>query len=111
MWGRLAGGLALLLALYGGAAYQGGHLTTEAWVALATAAALVVLLRRPDQAPSTSDWLLAGGLVGVSALFKQTGLLTLLALAVWAAGDPGRLAADRLDVGWHWLQAAPFPWP
>jgi 4-amino-4-deoxy-L-arabinose transferase-like glycosyltransferase len=89
LWGRLAGGLALVLALYGGAAYQGGHLTTEAWVALATAAALALLLRRPGAAPSTSDWLVAGGLVGIAALFKQTGLLTLLALAVWAASIQG----------------------
>ena len=89
LWGRLAGGLALLLALYGGAAYQGGHLTTEAWVALCTAAALAVLLRRPGQAPTTADWLLAGGLTGLSALFKQTGLLTLAALAVWAVTIQG----------------------
>ncbi|HSN76428.1 MAG TPA: hypothetical protein VL334_15235, partial [Anaerolineae bacterium] len=89
LWGRLTGGLALLLALYGGAAYQGGHLTTEAWVALASAAALAVLLRRPGQAPPTGAWLLAGGLVGISALFKQTGLLTLLALAAWAASVQG----------------------
>jgi 4-amino-4-deoxy-L-arabinose transferase-like glycosyltransferase len=84
LWGRLASALALLMALYGGAAYQGGHLTTEAWVALCTAAALAVLLRRPGQAPTTADWLLAGCLVGLSALFKQTGLLTLAALAAWA---------------------------
>ena len=97
LWGRLAGALALLLALYGGAAYQGGHLTTEAWVALLTAAALAVLLRRPGQAPTTAGWLLAGGLVGLSALFKQTGLLTLAALALWAATIQGgwRPAARR----------------
>jgi len=97
LWGRLAGWLALLLALYGGAAYQGGHLTTEAWVALWTAAALAVLLRRPGQAPTTADWLLAGGLIGLSALFKQTGLLTLAALAVWAV---------TIQSGWRqvWLR-------
>ena len=54
LWGRLAGALTLLLALYGTAAYQGGHLTTEAWVALCTAAALLVLLRRPAQPPCRS---------------------------------------------------------
>lgn len=89
LWGRLTGALALLLALYGGAAYQGGHLTTEAWVALCTAAALTVLLHRPGQAPSTLDWLLAGGLIGLSALYKQTGLLTLPALALWAISIQG----------------------
>jgi 4-amino-4-deoxy-L-arabinose transferase-like glycosyltransferase len=102
LWGRLAGGLALLLALYGGAAYQGGHLTTEAWVALATVAALAVLLRRPGQAPSTSDWLLAGGLVGFSALFKQSGLLTLAALAIWAIAIQG---SWRQVIG-RWLTLA-----
>jgi 4-amino-4-deoxy-L-arabinose transferase-like glycosyltransferase len=99
LWGRLAGALALLLALYGGAAYQGGHLTTETWVALATAAALVVLLRRAERVPSAGDWLLAGGLVGVSALFKQTGLLTLVALAVWAATIQG----GWRQIGRRWL--------
>jgi hypothetical protein len=84
LWGRLAGALTLLLALYGTAAYQGGHLTTEAWVALCTAAALLVLLRRPAQPPITGDWLLAGGLIGLSTLFKQTGWLTLPAVALWA---------------------------
>lgn len=102
LWGRLAGGLALLLALYGGAAYQGGHLTTEAWGALALAAALAVLLRPPGSAPSTRDWLLAGGLAGVSALFKQTGLLTLAALALWALTIQG----DWRQVGRRWLALA-----
>jgi 4-amino-4-deoxy-L-arabinose transferase-like glycosyltransferase len=102
LWGRLAGALALLLALYGGSAYQGGHLTTEAWVALATAAALAVLLRRAEQAPSTGQWLLAGGLVGVSALFKQTGLLSLAALAVWALTIQG----DWRQIGRRWLALA-----
>ena len=102
LWGRLAGGLALLLALYGGAAYQGGHLTTEAWVALGSAAALVVLLRQPGVAPSTSAWLLAGALVGVSALFKQTGLLTLLALGAWAVSIQG----SWREVGRRWLALA-----
>lgn len=109
LWGRLAGGLALLLALYGGAAYQGGHLTTEAWVALLTAAALAVLLRRPGQAPTTVDWLLAGALVGMSALFKQTGLLTLAALAVWAVSIHG----GWREVGRRWLALAAgcaVPW-
>lgn len=102
LWGRLAGGLALLLALYGGAAYQGGHLTTEAWVALATAAALWLLLRRPGQPPSISAWALAGGLVGVSALFKQTGLFALLALAIWAVSIQGGLR----QVAGRWLALA-----
>ncbi len=102
LWGRLAGALALLLALYGGAAYQGGHLTTEAWVALFTAAALLALLRRPAQPPTTGDWLRAGGLVGLSALFKQTGILTLLALALWAASIRG----GWRQVGRRWLALA-----
>lgn len=102
LWGRLAGGLAALLALYGGAAYQGGHLTTEAWVALATAAALVVLLRRPGRAPSTGEWLLAGALAGVAALFKQTGVLTLAALALWALSIQG----DWRQTGRRWLALA-----
>jgi 4-amino-4-deoxy-L-arabinose transferase-like glycosyltransferase len=89
LWSRLAGGLALLLALYGGAAYQGGHLTTEAWVALFTAAALAVLLHRPGRAPSGRAWLAAGVLVGLAALFKQTGLLALPALALWAVSIHG----------------------
>ncbi len=66
-----------------------GWLGWRLWGALATAAALALLLRRPGAAPSTSDWLVAGGLVGIAALFKQTGLLTLLALAVWAASIQG----------------------
>lgn len=99
IWGRLTGALALLLALYGGAAYQGGHLTTEAWVALSTAAALLVLLRRPGQAPTARAWLLAGGLVGLSALFKQTGLLTLLALGAWA----GSIQGDWRQITRRWL--------
>lgn len=102
LWGRLAGGLALLLALYGGAAYQGGHLTTEAWVALATAAALWVLLRQPNQTPGGRDWLLAGGLVGVSAQFKQTGVLTLAALAIWAVSIRG----SWRQIGRRWLALA-----
>ncbi|HNS01651.1 MAG TPA: glycosyltransferase family 39 protein [Anaerolineae bacterium] len=99
LWGRLAGALTLLLALYGGAAYQGGHLTTEAWTALFTAAALASLLRRSSQPPSTGDWLLAGWLVGLAALFKQTGLLALPALALWAASIRG----DWRQVGRRWL--------
>lgn len=102
LWGRLAGGLALLLALYGGAAYQGGHLTTEAWVALASAAALLLLLHRPGQAPSSRAWLLAGGLVGVSALFKQTGVLTLAALGIWAA----TISGGWQQIGRRWLALA-----
>ncbi len=102
LWGRLAGGLALLLALYGGAAYQGGHLTTEAWVALFTAATLTALLHRPGQAPSGRAWLLAGGLVGLAALFKQTGLLLLPALALWAASING----GSRQVGRRWLALA-----
>jgi 4-amino-4-deoxy-L-arabinose transferase-like glycosyltransferase len=102
LWGRLAGGLALLLALYGSAAYQGGHLTTEAWVALCTAAALAVLLRQPDQAPSGRAWLLAGLFVGLAALFKQTGLLALPAFALWAASIQG----GWRQAGRRWLALA-----
>lgn len=102
LWGRLAGVLALLLALYGGAAYQGGHLTTEAWAALFTVAALAVLLRRSHQPPTTGDWLLAGGLVALATLFKQTGLLALPTLALWAASIQG----DWRQVGRRWLALA-----
>lgn len=103
LWGRLAGALAALLALYGGAAYAGAHLTTEAWVGLLTAAALLWLLRRPGETPQRGDWLVAGALVGASALFKQTGLATLLAFGVWAwlAGGRFRAVAGR----WLWLLA------
>ena len=73
-----------LFLLYGGAAYAGAHLTTEAWVGLCTAGALLVLLRRPNAQLTSVDWLAAGGLVGLSALFKQTGLLTLAAFGLWA---------------------------
>ncbi len=102
LWSRLAGALALLLTLYGGAAYQGGHLTTEAWVALCTAAALALLLRRSDQAPDGRAWLLAGALVGLAALFKQTGLLALPALALWAVSIHG----GWRPVGRRWLALA-----
>ena len=102
LWGRLAGWLALLLALYGGAAYQGGHLTTEAWVALFTAAALAVLLRQPGRAPSGWAWLAAGVLAGTAALFKQTGLLLLPALALWAASIRG----GWRQIGRRWLALA-----
>lgn len=101
-WGRLAGGLALLLALYGGAAYQGGHLVTEAWVALWIAAALAVLLHRTDRAPTGRAWLAAGTLIGLAALFKQTGLLTLPAFALWAASIQG----DWRQIGRRWLALA-----
>jgi 4-amino-4-deoxy-L-arabinose transferase-like glycosyltransferase len=102
LWGRLAGALALLLALYGGAAYQGGHLTTEVWVALGSAAALALLLHRPGQTPTTAAWLLAGGLIGLAALFKQTGLLALAACALWAVSIQG----DWRQIGRRWLALA-----
>ena len=102
-WSRLAGALAGLLALYGSAAYAGAHLTVEAWVALATALALALLLRRKDTLPTPADWFTAGLLVGGSALFKQTGLLTLVAfgLWVWLLGGGWRPALRR----WLWLLA------
>lgn len=103
LWSATAGALAGLLLLYGGAAYAGTHLTTEAWVGLCTAGALFVLLRRPTTRLTSVDWLAAGGLIGLSALFKQTGLLTLAAFGLWAW-----LTADGWKVGlrrWLWLLA------
>ena len=82
-WTTLAGALAGLILLYGAVAYAGTHLTTETWVALCTAAALVLVLR-PQAKQSPAEWLAAGFLIGLSALFKQTGLLTLAAFGVWA---------------------------
>lgn len=102
LWGWPVGALALLLALYGGAAYQGGHLTTEVWVALWIAAALALLLRRPGQTPTTAAWLLAGGLIGLATLFKQSGLLTLPAFTLWAASIQG----DWRQIGRRWLALA-----
>ena len=84
LWSALAAALAALFLLYGGAAYAGAHLTTEAWVGLCTAGALLVLLRRPNAQLTSVDWLAAGGLLGLSILFKQTGLLTLAAFGLWA---------------------------
>ncbi len=103
LWNALAGALAGLLLLYGGSAYAGTHLTTEAWVGLCTAGALLVLLRRPNARLTNVDWLAAGGLVGLSALFKQTGILTLAAFALWAwLTAPGwKVVIHR----WLWLLA------
>lgn len=103
LWNVLAGALAALLLLYGGAAYAGAHLTTEAWVGLCTAGALLVLLRWPTARLSTKDWLAAGGLVGLAALFKQTGILTLAAFGLWAwlTADSSKVVLHR----WLWLLA------
>ena len=103
LWNALAGALAGLFLLYGGSAYAGTHLTTEAWVGLCTAGALFVLLRRPNVRLTSANWLAAGGLVGLSALFKQTGILTLAAFALWAwLTAPGwKVVIHR----WLWLLA------
>lgn len=95
-WHTLAAALATLFLLYGGTAYAGAHLTTETWVALCTAAALVVLLR-PKAGLTNVDWLVAGGLIGLSALFKQTGILSLAAFGLWAwlTADTARTAVRR----------------
>lgn len=103
LWSATAGALAGLLLLYGGAAYAGTHLTTEAWVGLCTAGALLVLLRQPTTRLTNGDWLAAGGLIGLSALFKQTGLLTLAAFGLWAwlTADGWKVVLRR----WLWLLA------
>ena len=103
LWSATAGALAGILLLYGGAAYAGTHLTTEAWVGLCTAGALLVLLRRPTTRLTNGDWLAAGGLIGLSALFKQTGLLTLAAFGLWAwlTADGWKVILRR----WLWLLA------
>ena len=93
LWGVGSGVMAALLALYGGAAYQGGHLTTEAWMGLAIALLCVVVLRRPADTLTTRDWLAAGVLAGVATLYKQTGVLALVAVMVWAAGLRGSAPA------------------
>ena len=80
----MAGALAGLLMLYGSAAFSGPHLTTEAWVALCIAAGLAVLLQRQERSPTNWQWFAAGLCVGLAALFKQTGLLTLAAFGGWA---------------------------
>lgn len=95
LWDVSSGIVSALLALYGGAAYQGGHLTTEAWVALATALLCVVLLRRPADTLTTRHWLAAGVLAGVATLYKQSGVLALIAVMVWAAGLRGSAPARR----------------
>ncbi len=96
-WSWLAGALAGLLMLYGSAAFSGPHLTTEAWVALCIAAGLAALLWRKGIPAANWVWLAAGLCIGLAALFKQTGLLTLAAFAGWAwlQGDGWRGATSR----------------
>lgn len=102
-WSALAGALAGLLLLYGSAAFAGLHLTTEAWVALCIAAGLGVLLAPRNGPLAWQRWFLAGLAVGFSALFKQTGLLTLAAFGGWAwlGGGGWRAVLSR----WCWLAA------
>lgn len=102
-WSALAGALAGLLMLYGSAAFSGPHLTTEAWVALCIAAGLAVLLQRQERSPTNWQWFAAGLCVGLAALFKQTGLLTLAAFGGWAwlQSDGWRPALRR----WFFLLA------
>ena len=92
-----------LLMLYGSAAFSGPHLTTEAWVALCIAAGLAVLLQRQERSPTNWQSSAAGLCVGLAALFKQTGLLTLAAFGGWAwlQSDGWRPALRR----WFFLLA------
>ncbi|MEZ4771320.1 MAG: hypothetical protein R2844_23240 [Caldilineales bacterium] len=96
-WNWLAGALTGVLTLYGSAAFSGPHLTTEAWVAVCIAAGLAALLWRKDEQPTGWRWFAAGFSVGMAALFKQTGLVALLAFGLWAwlARDGWRLVSRR----------------
>lgn len=85
----VTGMLAGLMVLYGGSAFSATQMTAEVWVALFTVCAIGWLLRRwPTSDLAWTDWLLVGLLLGLATLFKQTALLTLLAVAIWAGFCP-----------------------
>ena len=52
----------------------------------------------PRRLPGPDDWFIAGLLVGSTILFKQVGVLTALALGVWApmiGAQQGRRALEK----------------
>lgn len=104
---RTVGLLAGMGVLYGGSAFVATDMTAEVWVALLVVSAMGWLLRRwPKLELSWYDWLIAGLLLGVATLFKQTALLSVLAVTIWMWFLPSGQAALARSLLWLALGVA-----